>query len=718
MRSFLIRFSAIVGVAAVGMVGTTVALTPSLARLADAGGGEPEPINLDPLASRSLMFDRHGNQIAVLYEEENRSPVVLAEVPPLVVDTILAVEDENFYEHSGVNIRAGIRALFENVESGSVEQGASTITMQVVRLALLTRDQDLSRKTREIVLAMRLEEQMTKDEILERYLNTVYLGNHAYGVQAGAEVYFGKSVQELDWGEAALLAAIIRSPIAYDPLVHPEVATERRHIALQRLVTVGKITQEQADQYSLAPLPTQAQITAPLRDYFVEDVVQQLLDDDRLGATEAERHHAVFFGGLRVHTTFDASLQQMALDGRASELPSDGSPLFSIPTTAQYCASIDSEPTGNTSSTAACFRDERERIFTNGTVAIASVEPATGAIRAMVGGPGYDNYQYNIASQGVGRPTGSSFKVFVLLALLENGYVPNDTVNGGSPCSFRNPGGTPDPYRAENFEGGSGGSGTITSQTLRSSNCAYLRLGQVVGIDKVIDMAHRLGVTSPLDEVMALPIGTEEVTPLQMAAAYAAIANEGIFNQPYYIERIEDSAGNVIVEHQPSGVRAMTQQTARLAAEVLEGNVRSGTGTRARLPDQPAAGKTGTAQDYADAWFVGFTPQLSTAVWMGALGGHVPMRSVGNVGRVTGGSYPARTWGAFMTAAMDGQEVIEFAEPESTRRGRYLRAPNDRSPTRSVPAATTTTVPGAPPPGAPPPPAPPSTAGPGEDVGD
>jgi penicillin-binding protein 1A len=257
--------------------------------------------------------------------------------------------------------------------------------------------------------------------------------------------------------------------------------------------------------------------------------------------------------------------------------------------------------------------------------------------------------------------------------------VPGDTVNGSGPCSFPNPGGTPDPYVAQNFGGSGGGGGTITSQTLRSSNCAYLRLAQIVGMGNVISAAQSLGVRSPLERVLSLPLGVADITPLEMANAYGTLANDGVRVEPYFVEKVVDRAGNVILEHQHTAHRSVSQQTARLATEVLGANVEQGTGTRARLPGQPAAGKTGTAQDFADAWFVGYTPYLSTAVWMGAPEGRVEMRNVGGVSGVTGGSFPARLWGAFNAAYHEGLEPRPFAPPEPTRPGTYLRTPEEQA---------------------------------------
>ncbi len=669
MRAALSRFVAVIAVAAASLVATTVALAPHARDLVRSSHGEAQPLELAPLVERSLMFDRHGGVMATLHAEQNRSPVALDAVPDHVIDAILAIEDENFYEHDGINLRATFRALFVNVASGRVEQGGSTITMQVVKQSLLSSEQNLSRKAQEAVLARRLEDEMSKDDILERYVNTVYLGNGAYGFQAGAEIYFGAAVGDLDMGQAALLVALIRNPNGYDPFRYPELALERRNLVLERLGAVGLVSDDEADALALEPLPGEppVPVTLPVLDYFAEEVKLALLRDPSfgLGETADQRRNAVFGGGLRIHTTFDPVLQQRALDARAAVLPGENGTF-----TVRGRLALPGEE----------VRDH------TGTAAIVSLEPGNGAIRTMVGGPGFDRFRVNIATfkddQGVGgRQTGSAFKVFVLLALLENGYVPNDSVNGSGPCSFDNPGGAPDPYRAENFGGSRGGGGSITQQTLRSSNCAYLRLGQIVGLDKVIEVAERLGVTTPLAPNLSLPLGVESILPLEMAGAYAAVANDGIYNPPYYIERIEDRSGNVVYQHQAQGERALSQQTARLATEVLRQNVQSGTGTRARVPGQPAAGKTGTAQNSADAWFVGFTPQLATAVWMGVPEGQVALRNVGGI-TVTGGSYPASIWGQFMTAALEGVPPAELPEAERTRGGRSLRAPGERA-TRS-----------------------------------
>jgi penicillin-binding protein 1A len=372
--------------------------------------------------------------------------------------------------------------------------------------------------------------------------------------------------------------------------------------------------------------------------YFLEEVKQRLLDDERLGETSEDRIEAIFAGGLRIFTTYDPRAQAYAEQAVAEIVPPD---------------------------------------IRGFTAALASVEVGTGAVRALVGGPGFDVFQFNIATQK-GRPTGSSFKPFVLAAAMEAGYLPEDQVNGASPCEFPNPGGTPDPYEAANFSRNSGGVASIRSLTLSSSNCGYLRLSQIVGLSNVTETAEELGVTSPLNPVLSLPLGPADITPLEMATAYGAFPNGGVSVVPYFIERVEDREGNLLFSNEPVRTRAISPESAARVTDILEDNVRSGTGTRARLPNMPAAGKTGTAQDFKDAWFVGYTPFLATAVWMGAPGDPVEMRNVGGVSGVTGGSFPAQIWGRFNTLYHEGLPSIPFAEPpRAPRSGERLYAPNE-----------------------------------------
>ncbi|MDE0801977.1 MAG: transglycosylase domain-containing protein [Acidimicrobiales bacterium] len=636
------------GIIIVTMAGLAVA--PQLANLTTATHGVASDVILDDLSVRSYVYASDGTLLTTLQEEENRAPISIDDVPDHVIDAVLAAEDSDFFEHKGVNVRATVRALLSNVESGQIEQGGSTITQQLVKQSLLDSTQDLDRKTREAFLAVRLEKQMSKRQILERYLNTIYLANHSYGIQSAAETYFGVDASELDLAQAALLAGMIRNPIEYDPLRYPDVARERRRIALRRMVEEGMITEDEAAFANEAPLPDVAiEYIPPPDDYFVEEVKQALLADERLGETRTERFDAVFRGGLQIHTTLDLGAQFLAEIARNDVL-------------APF--SIEGQP--------ALFVAGKNQAGEDaiGTVAMASVESSTGAVRSLVGGPGFgDDFKFNLATQGYRQP-GSAFKTFVLLELLEQGYSPSDRISGSGPCRFRIPG-VEEVYEVNNFGRSRGFSGSITSMTTNSSNCGYVRLGQIAGIDNVVDLAGDLGIRTrnasneivDLDpSIFSTPLGTQEVTPLAMSAAYAAIANDGYYNPPYFVERVLDRNGATVFEHVDEGYRAFSIETAQFAADILKDNVTGGTGGAARVSGHDVGGKTGTAQDFSNGWFAGFSQHLSTAVWMGAIEGNVPMRSVG--GRsVTGGSYPARIFGAYMNAMHEGLEVLDFADP-------------------------------------------------------
>lgn len=649
---------------------------PAVHELRAATSSAKGVIDLGPLDQRSYVYAADGSLLATLRADVDRQPVRLRAIPAHMVEAVLAVEDADFYRHKGVNLRATLRALVTNVDSGSTVQGGSTITQQLVKTEIVGSKQTIDRKAREAILAGRLEDAMTKDEILERYLNTVYFGNGAYGVQAASETYFGTSVGALDVPQSAFLAGVIANPAAFDPIRRLDDSLARRDLALRRMVAFGTITAAEATAAQDAELPTRIRQVLPQpNSYFVEEVKQQLLGDVRLGRTPEERYYAVFRGGLRIHTTLDPKAQSLATKSRNDVLAQaapPGTPAGIIPLSANPETGVDRVATG----------------------AVVSVEPTTGAIRAMVGGAGFTDNKFNVTTQGL-RSGGSTFKVFVLMALLENGFVPNDTVSGTGPCSFTGIRGLrPDPYKVENFGNSRGGGGSILQQTLRSSNCAYVRLGQIVGTENVAEQARKMGITTPLVPVVSMPLGTQEVFPLDMAAAFASIANDGVFHPPYYVDRVEDRDGRVLLEHEANPRRAASPSSARLAAEVLRKNVESGTGTRARIPGQPAAGKTGTAQNSGNGWFVGFTPYLSTAVWIGSTADNFEVRIRG--AGITGGSYPAEIWGRYMRAWHDGHKALEFKDPPKTRAGKALRvdAKVDKSGgyTSSRPRSTRTTI--------------------------
>jgi penicillin-binding protein 1A len=644
------KFVAAIVAAGALVAGAVAALAVPAGMLGGVGSGTPEEVHLGELAQRSYVYAADGSVMATLRGEENRQPIHLADVPQHVIDAILAVEDAGFWIHDGVNARGMVRAFRANVDAGGISQGGSTITQQLVKLDQLTDDQTIDRKVQEIVLALRLERKLSKEQILSRYLNTVYFGNHAYGIQAAAETYFGVAPGQLTIDQAALLAGIIRNPIVYNPVRYAERAERRRETALQRMVAVNAITREEAAMYALSPMPTEVHDVTPApTDYFAEAVKNQLLNDPRLGETEDEREQAVFQGGLRIYTTFDPRAQQQAVAARDANLPlTDGVFTVTDPATGQPA---------------------------QGSAAITSIEPSTGAVRTMVGGPGFQNYRYNLVTQNRRNP-GSSFKTFVLAALIEQGKSPEDNVNGLGPCRFRNDSGTPNPYEVRNFDNSRGAADTIRAQTLRSSNCAYVRLGQIAGIQNVREMATNLGVRrSEIPDAMSVPLGTASITPLEMASAYATLANDGVYNPPYMIDRVDDRNGRTIISHQARSERVVSSDTARVVTSVLQDNVRSGTATRAAIrTGQPAAAKTGTHQGSRDAWMVGYSPRLATAVWIGGLGSQFTI-NLGGRG-ITGSTYPAQIWGDYMTAWHEGQEVVPFQPPPARPGGTMLEVPN------------------------------------------
>lgn len=654
----LIQFGAAILSGGVVVAVAMAILIPSIARVASAvegGDGAIDVSQFQDYAVRSQVFASDGSLIATLHGAENRDPVPLSEMPDTIKDAVLSVEDAQFYEHAGINLRGLVRALVQNVQSGQVEQGGSTITQQLVKKALLSDERVLNRKTKEAALAIRLEGQLSKDEILELYLNTIYFGNGSYGVQAAAETYWGKPVGDLNWADSALLASMISNPVENDPILHPKKAKEKRKLALDRMVANGVITRAQATEFDALPLPVGrctgvvvgfrpadcGAITQPPEEsYFVEEVKQQLLADPRLGATYEERYAQVFGGGLQIYTTLDPIAQNAAQDAHDNTFPS-------------YVRS--------------------EANSKGITTAMVSVESSTGAVRALVGGPGFADYKYDIATHEPGRQTGSTFKTFVILTALEQGVQPDDTIGGGG--SWPSKGTTPDPYVI------SGGGGTLTGVTQASSNGAFVRLGQTVGLENVVYTAQRLGVSSQFDpRAKSMPLGVFDVTPLEMASAYSAIPNGGVRQPSYFIDRVEDRTGKVLFAHEVNPTRAVSWQSACLATQILAANVAAGTGTNAQLRGQSSAGKTGTTESNTNTWFVGFTPQLTTAVWMG-----IPAegtKSMGNLGgqEQFGGLWPATIWHNFNQAYVDKtkQKRVEFPTCiPSTRAGKPASGASD-----------------------------------------
>ncbi len=637
------------------------ASAPHVASTLDAVERDRDHITIDlrPGAQRTQVFDSDGNPIGILLNDIDREIITLDQVPDEVLATIVAVEDSKFWLHNGVDLRATARALVSNVSAGGIASGGSTITQQIVKLRVVGSERSFNRKIREAVIAARLEEDFSKEQILEFYVNEVYLGNGAYGLQAGAETYFGKDVSTLDVGDAAFLASLIRSPGLFDGFdQNISTMTRRRSRSLQQAVDARIITEAQRNAFERRPLPSRnlsprrTDVTLR-RDYFLVEVRRALLANPALGDTYQARFSQVFGGGLRVWTTLRPELQRAMRTSVAEVLP---------------------EGTG-----------EFE-------VSIVSVDPSTGAVLAFIGGPAFSDSEFNLATQGRRQP-GSSFKPYVLAAAIERaGLYPFDTISGQGPCVFPNP--PLEDYKVSNFANSPGRVATLAQQATASSNCAFVRLGLVTGLDEVVGMANRLIGRSGEDSYLPYPsisLGAQEITPLEQALGFGTFVNGGVRMEPFYVTRIENNFGEVLYEHAPHGRRVVSSVTADWVTSVLEENVRSGTGTRAQLASgQAAAGKTGTTQSFHDAWFVGFTPHMSTAVWMGHPDEQVPMGEIQGR-RATGGWIPARIWSAYMERALENTQLRGFPPaPPPSRASQYLFLSGD---TCSIAVAVTPSEP-------------------------
>jgi penicillin-binding protein 1A len=620
---------------------TAVVISGAVFGLAVVGNGllhhtaTADAVPLPPLGSQtalggSTVYAADGKTVlAVLHASQDRKPVALSQISNVLITAVLDTEDHRFYLHGGFDIPSTIRALAADSSSSSGVQGGSTIAQQLVKQSYLSSARKLSRKIKEAVLADRLERKYTKNQILQAYLNTIYLGNGAYGIEAAANVYFGEHATQLSLPQSALLAGLIQNPSGYDPILNPADARNRRNQVLNRMLHYGDISVAHAVAANRVPLPTR--IIEPsiagdqISDYYVQQVQSELLaPGSPLGSTYDQRYQALFEGGLKIYTNLDPGLQAIAEQTIANDTPANN------------------------------------RGFQQ---AMVSIDPATGKVLAMVGGTGLQNAHYDIITQGTRQP-GSGFKLFTLLAALEQGYSIFDTLNAQSPCAIDFP--TDHDlltHPANNDEGNGGGVVTLLNATAQSLNCAYIRLAHEVGLSNVISVAQSLGITASLPEFPSLVIGSVAVHPIEMAAAYAAVADNGVYHAPSFIDHIVDRSGAVIYHGASPARQVLSPQIAQEATVALQAVVQSGTGTGAGLYNRPAAGKTGTTSSNVDAWFNGFTPQLETTVWMGNVSGEVSMVNVGGVGQVYGGTFPAHTWHDFMTAALASQPVLGFTPP-------------------------------------------------------
>ena len=621
-----------------------------------------EDFSVDQLdtAQSSRIFDRNGTTITDLRGEQNRTDILFEQIPETVYNAVIAIEDERFWDHSGVDFKAILRAARSNVNAGGISQGGSTITQQYVGNVFLERaDQTAGRKVEEIFMARRFEQNFSKEFILGRYLNWVYFGNGAYGVEAAAREYFGPpdcarqqsldqaddreclKVTELTLVEAATIAGLIQAPGRFNPYDNYEAARDRRDLVLLRMLANEYITEEEYDAALLEPIELVEDI--PLLEerypaaHFVDQVKQWFLDNEQFGATREDRARLLFEGGLTIHTTIDLDLQARAEAAVAEVLP-------------------DIAADGRKNPDAA-------------VVTLGTTSADDGHVLAMVGGRdffGETSYAKVNLAAGPGRQAGSSMKPIALAQWLQSGSPVLSVWDAPTRLDIENPqvcGGR------WSVRGGSGGSASLVRATRSSLNTVFAQLMVAIKPEKFIEMAELLGIGEDrIKPVCAAVLGSENVNMLEMATVYSTFSRSGTKIDPVLVTQVVNPDGTLLYEYSPSPEPVLTQSVAHQLTWVLEGVVSGGTGTRAQLADgRTAAGKTGTTQNNVDATFVGYTPQRTTAVWVGfPTEGQIPMTNYFNGASVQGGTYPALIFKAVMDRVHDGLPVEAFPTPPTS----------------------------------------------------
>jgi penicillin-binding protein 1A len=594
------------------------------------------------LPQTSFLYAADGSLITRLHAGEDRVVVRASRIPDVVRDAVIAIEDQRFYDHRGLDLRALLRAAYVDATTGEVVQGGSTITQQLVKQVYVGNEKTITRKVNEAYLAWQMEHRFSKEQILTKYLNTVYFGNGAYGIMAAARTYFDKEPIDLTLEEAAFLAGTVAAPVTYDPLTHPNRARNRRNRVLGRMLDLGMIDlarHERAAHATLALDMNEDEGQPYLAPHFVDYFKEWFLSNPRFGETQEERYDLLFKGGLRIITTIDPQMQRAAERAIASVLLYRSDPY----------------------------------------AALTSIDPRTGYVRAMVGGRDYWNAddrfaRINLATGGsTGRQAGSAFKPFALVAALESGLTRSTSLNGSSAHILLGDGTYWEPKNAEG-----GGYGTISLQTAttNSVNIAYANLLALMGAgdpyrgaEMTVEAAVRMGIrccprttepNGPLAPVPSAVLGVNEVSTLEMASGFGTLAFGGQHVQPIPVISITTRDGEVLYDANPRPKQVVDAPIAEEAVDILKGVVSDGTGTAADI-GRPQFGKTGTAQNASDAWFVGAVPQLATAVWVGFPQGQIPM-CCGNVriSTVYGGTWPAAIWRAFMSAATARMPEKEF----------------------------------------------------------
>ena len=566
----------------------------------------------------SYIYDVKGRPLTSLHGEANREVVELAQISPNLKRAVMAIEDSHFYHHRGINPNSIGRAVVANWKSGGVVEGASTLTMQLVKNIFLSHQRTVSRKLAEAVLAVRVEQVFSKNDILEMYLNNIYWGHNNYGVQTAAKSYFNKPASELNLAESAMMAGIIQAPEVYSPFNNYKTAKERQALVLSRMRSLGWITPAQEEAALKEPLklgkPTAWQESK--LPYVTDAVVAELRQ--KFGKETLTK------GGMRIQTTIDLDFQNMAES-----------------TIQQAYNSL-----------------RRRGIRTKDLqISLVAVDPRTHFVKALVGGVDYNKSQLNRAIQSRRQP-GSAFKPFVYYTAFASGRFTPETVVNDAPVRFREAGGF---YSPKNYGGGFSGPVSLRSALMQSLNIPAVVLGRRVGINKVIEVCRLLGFESPLIAVTSLPLGSVDVTPLEMAGAYATFASNGWHSEPTFIMRVTDSRGNVMLDNTPKPKLVLDPWATASLNSVLQGVIRGGTATSAQI-GRPAAGKTGTTDNEKNVWFVGYVPQLATAVWIG----DDRNRTLGK--GITGGGFAAPIWRDFMAQALKNERVEYFPSPSKFRK--------------------------------------------------
>ncbi len=556
----------------------------------------------------SYVYDISGKLLASIHGEANREVVPLDKISPELKRAVLAIEDSDFYSHHGINPSGVGRALLVNSTTHAVKEGGSTVTMQLVKNIFLSHKRAFTRKLAEAVLAIRLEQILGKDEIFEMYLNQVYWGHNNYGAQTAARSYFGKAAANLNLAESSMMAGLIQAPEQYSPFVSMKLAKEQQKKVLNRMLKLGWINQQDYDSAlnEQIKLGTIKSFQGSALPYITNAVAQELAK--KFG------RETLLKGGMRVQTTVDVDFQRMAEE-----------------TVSKWHNRL-----------------EGEGLYNN-QIALVAIDPRTHFVKALVGGVDAKTSELNRAIQSRRQP-GSSFKPFVYYTAFASGkYTPDSTIDD-NPVSYHDGSGW---YSPKNYDGTFNGSMSIRHAVEVSRNIPAIKVGRSVGLTKVIETCRTLGITSPMEPVTSLPLGAIAVSPLEMASAYATFANNGWQSPPTVIARVTDSSGNVLLDNTPKPQLVLDPWASATLTNVLQSVVSNGTGKNAQI-DRPAAGKTGTTSSEKDIWFIGYVPQLATAIWVGKDNN----KPLGN--HATGGVLVAPIWRDFMTKALKGVPVQNF----------------------------------------------------------